>query len=111
MDGVSWHEFRESLEQDRIADLWPLIAQHRAGQGLAHGADLNAARSHYRWLVTTCRMREAGALMSILTGALWSPQRLLQQEIVTPEDEGAHCPICGEHGADEGHLFWECPGI
>ena len=56
-------------------------------------------------------MREAGALMSILTGALWPPQRLVEQDIIGSEDEGAFCPICGEHGADEGHIFWECPGI
>ena len=39
MDGVSWREFRESLEQDRIADLWPILCKHRAGHGLAQGAD------------------------------------------------------------------------
>ena len=27
------------------------------------------------------------------------------------DDEEAFCPIYGEHGADEGRIFWECPGI
>ena len=48
MDGVSWHEFRDSLEQDHIAELWPILCNHRAGQGLAKGADFIAARHHYK---------------------------------------------------------------
>ena len=70
MDGVSWHEFRETLEQERIAQLWPAIAGHRGEAGLTRGADLTAGRKHYRWLVKKGRMREAGALMSIMSGAL-----------------------------------------
>ena len=41
-DGVSWHEFRETLEQERIAQLWPAIASHGGGAGLAQGADFTA---------------------------------------------------------------------
>ena len=111
MDGVSWHKFRESLEQDRIADLWPILCKHRAGQGLAHGADFTAGKKHYKLLVKKGRMREAGALMSILSGALWPPKRLVEQGTIGESDEGAYCPICGEHMADEGHIFWECHGI
>ena len=36
-DGVSWHEFKESLEQDRIEDLWPIIANHRGDQAWPMG--------------------------------------------------------------------------
>ena len=74
MDGVSWHEFRETLEKERIAQLWAPMGRHRGGSGLTQGADLTAGRKHYRWLVKKGRMREAGALMSILPGALWPPQ-------------------------------------
>ena len=70
VDGVSWHEFKESLEQDRIEDLWPILANHRGGSGMASGADMTAGKGHYRWLVKKGRMREAGALVSVLTGAL-----------------------------------------
>ena len=70
MDGVSWHEFRETLEQERIAQLWPAMSRHRGGAGLDKGADLTAGRKHSRWLVKKGRMREAGALMSIMSGAL-----------------------------------------
>ena len=104
-------DFRETLEQDRIADLWPLLCKHRAGQGLAQGADFTVGRSHYKWLVKKGRMREAGALMSILSEALWPPQRLVEEGVVDNDDVGAFCPICGEYGADEGHIFWECHGI
>ena len=47
MDGVSWHEFREGLEQDRIANLLPILCKHRAGHGLAQGADYTVGKSHY----------------------------------------------------------------
>ena len=111
MDGVSWHEFRETLEQEGLAQLWPAMARQRGGAGLEKGADLTAGRKHYRWLVKKGRMREAGALMSIMSGALWPPKRLIENKIIDEDGTAAYCPICGEHGVDEGHLFWECPGI
>ena len=55
-------------------------------------------------------MREAGALMSILSGALWPPSRLVECNIVPEDDPAAYCPICGEHMADEGHLVWNALG-
>ena len=111
MDGVSWHELRETLEQEIIAQLWPAITKHRGGAGLAQGADFTAGCKHYRWLVKKVKMREAGALMSIMSGAMWPPSRLLENKIIPEDDPGAYCSICGEHGVDEGHIFWECPGI
>ena len=47
--------------------------------------------------------------MTICTGACWSPARLLEEGIINPEE--AVCPLCGHQGADEGHLFWECPKV
>ena len=89
MDGLSWHEFRETLEQERIAQLWPAMARHRGGAGLDKGADLTAGRKHYRWLLKKGRMREAGALMSIMSGALWPPKRLIEKNIVETDDTAA----------------------
>ena len=87
------------------------MSRHRGGAGLDKGADLTAGRKHYRWLVKEARMKEAGALMSNMSGALWPPKRLIENKIVNADDTAAYCPRCGEHGVDEGHLFWECPGI
>ena len=64
-------EWKVDLHAPR--DRWPESSQHRGGAGLAQGADYIAGKIHYRWLVKKGRMREAGALMSILTGAQWSP--------------------------------------
>ena len=49
--------------------------------------------------------------MSIMSGALWPPRRFIENNIVAEDDTAAYCPVCGEHGADEGPLFLECPGI
>ena len=106
-DVVSWHECKQSMGQDRMAGLGPTLGQHRGGQGLAQGADCQAGTKHYRWLVNKGRMREAGALISTLTGALGSPQKLVESGIVQPDAPEASCPLCCKHGADEGHLLWE----
>ena len=81
------------------------------GEGLAQGADFTAGKIHYRWLVKQGRMREAGALMFKLTGALWSPQQPVEQEMVASDATEAKCPLCGEQEAYRGHLFWDCPGV
>ena len=47
--------------------------------------------------------------MTICTGACWSPARLLEEGMITPDE--ATCPLCGHQGADEGHLFWKCPKV
>ena len=47
MDGVSWHEFKTTLEEERISQLWTPMSQHRGGSGLAQGADLTAGTKHY----------------------------------------------------------------
>ena len=106
--GLCWHEFRGSMEQDRIEELWPALGRHRGGLGLARRADFQAGSKHYRWLVKTDRMREAEALMSTLTGTLWLPQRLVETGIAQPDAPEARCPFCGHEGVDEGHLFSEC---
>ena len=61
------------------------------------------------YLVCAGKHAEAGALMTICTGACWSPARLLEEGIITAEE--AKCPLCGHPEADEGRLFWECPRV
>ena len=73
------------------------------------GVDLSVVQRHYKGMVKACKHREAGALMTICTGACWSPARLVEEGIIK-EDE-AKCPLCGEKGADEGYLFWECQKV
>ena len=111
IDGVSWHEFEQSMEQDRVAELWPTLNITERGLGLAQGADFQARTKHNRCLVEKGRMREAGALTSTITGALWSPPRLIESGIVQPDSPEASCPLCGKHGADGGHLSWECTKV
>ena len=67
------------------------------------------AQRHYKQLVWAGKHGEAGALMTICTGACWSPARLHEEGIITAEE--AVCPLCGQEMADEGHLFWECPKV
>ena len=77
---------------------------------MEHGVDMTVSNKHYNRLVKEGKTAEASALMSIQTGALWSPQRL--QEALIPTEDGAHkCPLCGKVDTDEGHLFWECTKV
>ena len=39
---------------------------------MEHGVDLSVAQRHYKGLVKAGKHREAGALMTICTGACWS---------------------------------------
>ena len=74
------------------------------------GVDMSVSTKHYNRLVKEGKTAEASALMSIQSGALWSPQRL--EEAGIEAENGVHkCPLCGKEGTDEGHLFWECPKV
>eukprot|EP00973_Karenia_brevis_P056609 7876062-Karenia_brevis.AAC.1 len=50
-------------------------------------------------------MSQAGALMAVLTGALWPGDRL-QEEIPMHK-----CPHCQMAGYDEVHMFYTCPSL
>ena len=67
------------------------------------------AQRHYKSLVCAGKHAEAGALMTICTGACWSPARLLDEGIISAEE--ANCLLCGHPEADEGRLFCECPKV
>eukprot|EP00973_Karenia_brevis_P007808 1058464-Karenia_brevis.AAC.1 len=50
-------------------------------------------------------MSQAGALMAVLTGALWPGDRL-------DEGDSTHkCPHCQRAGFDETHMFYTCPAL
>eukprot|EP00973_Karenia_brevis_P064682 8985244-Karenia_brevis.AAC.1 len=50
-------------------------------------------------------MSQAGAMLAILTGALWPGDKLGQQDAIYK------CPYCQEAGYDEIHLFYTCPKL
>ena len=70
---------------------------------MSAGVDLSVAQRHYKGLVCAGKHQEAGALITICTGACWSPANLLEEGMITPEE--AQCTLCGQIDADEGHLF------
>ena len=47
--------------------------------------------------------------MTICTGVCWSPARLVEEGVIPLAE--AKCPLCGQQGVDEGHLFCECPKV
>ena len=108
-DAVTWVDFQEELEKTRIKAIWDKASEHRGGANLKEGADISVAQRHYKTLIYAGKHAEAGALMTICAGACWSPARLHEEGIITVEE--AVWPLCGQQGADEGHLFWECPKI
>ena len=98
-----------TIGKTRIKEIWKQASNHRCEANLAEGADVSVAQRHYKQLIHAGKHGEAGTLMTICTGACWSPARLLEEGII-PQEE-AVCPLCGEQGADEGHLYWECPKV
>eukprot|EP00973_Karenia_brevis_P089111 12357934-Karenia_brevis.AAC.1 len=62
---------RQMLEEARIQILWTQAAMHRHGAGMEQGLFLTIATEHYNWYIKQGRMSQAGALMAVLTGALW----------------------------------------
>ena len=106
-DAVTWVDFQEELEKTRISNIWQKASEHRGGKNLELGADISVAQRHYKNLVCAGKHGEAGALMTICTGACWSPARLHEEGIITAEE--AVCPLCGHQMADEGHLFLGMP--
>ena len=106
-DAVTWVDFQEQLETTRIRELWKKASKHIGGANMEEGADVSVAQRHYEKLIHAGKHGEAGALMTICTGACWSPARLLEEDIIPTEE--AICPLCGKHGVDEGHVFWGMP--
>ena len=106
-DAVTWTDFQEEIGKVRMKALWEKGSDHRGGANMTKGVDLSVAQRHYKGLVCAGKHKEAGALMTICTGACWSPARLLEEGIIKPEE--AVCPLCGQQDADEGHLFLGMP--
>ena len=74
-DAVTWVDFQEEIERTRIKAIWQKASAHRGGENLKEGADISVAQRHYKNLVCAGKHGEAGALMTICTGACWSPAR------------------------------------
>ena len=81
-DAVTWVDFQEQFETTRLKSLWQKASQHRGGANLEEGADLTVAQRHYKRLIHAGKHGEAGALMTICTGACWSPARLIEEDII-----------------------------
>eukprot|EP00973_Karenia_brevis_P025268 3485323-Karenia_brevis.AAC.1 len=62
---------------------------------MEHGLDLTVTQSHYNWYIKQCKMSQAGALMAVLTGAMWPGHRL------GAEDPSNKCPHCQRAKYDE----------
>eukprot|EP00973_Karenia_brevis_P070797 9840928-Karenia_brevis.AAC.1 len=76
------------LEEARISLLWAEAAKHRHGSGMEHGLDLTVTNKHYDWYIKQGKMSQAGGFLAVLTGAVWSGDRLW------PEDPMYKCPHC-----------------
>eukprot|EP00973_Karenia_brevis_P015399 2106131-Karenia_brevis.AAC.1 len=59
------------LEEARANLLWKKAAEHRHGRGMENGLDLTLTTKHYNWYIKQGKMPQAGAIMTVLTGALW----------------------------------------
>ena len=77
-DAVTRIDFQEEIEAVRIKEIWRKASEHRGGSNMTKGVDLSVAQRHYKGLVCAGKDKEAGALMTICTGACWSPARLLE---------------------------------
>eukprot|EP00973_Karenia_brevis_P041119 5689420-Karenia_brevis.AAC.1 len=69
------------LVEAREQLLWKKAAEHRHGGGMENGLDLTLTTKHYNLYINQGKMSQAGAIMAVLTGALWPGARL------EPEDE------------------------
>ena len=75
-DAITSTDFQEEIESVRMKELWRKASEHKGGANMTQGVDLSVAQRHYKGLVCAGKHREAGALMTICTGACWSPARL-----------------------------------
>ena len=98
--GLLLHEMRMYLDQA----IWVGAANHRCGQGLQVGADLSVLRKHRARLIAKGLNREAGMLVTVATGGVWTRERL--HEVGKAADD--ICPVCGEGKEDELHMYWQC---
>ena len=108
VDQSGWVDIQRAMDRRRASLLWKQAALHRHRSGLEDGADLTVARKHYCVLIKRGAMARAGALMAILTGALW-PEARIQEEIKGKDDHDTKFDRCGHHCKDEEHMFWICP--
>ena len=98
---ISWHDYEEQVNEEREKQLWKKASAHRGVQGMEQGIDLTVSTRHYNRLVKEGKTDKAAALMSIETGALWSPARM--EEAGIPHETGASehkCPLCGAANVD-----------
>eukprot|EP00973_Karenia_brevis_P037828 5218005-Karenia_brevis.AAC.1 len=68
------------LEEARIQLLWRKATEHRHGKGMEDGRDLTLTTKHYNWYIKHGKMPQAGAIMTVFTGALWPGDRLDPQD-------------------------------
>ena len=71
-DAVTWVDLKEEIRRARIKKIWPQASKHTGGDNMEKGADFPVVHRHYKGLVKAGKHREAGALMTICTGACWS---------------------------------------
>eukprot|EP00973_Karenia_brevis_P051622 7168930-Karenia_brevis.AAC.1 len=83
------------LEESRMKILWTQAAMHRHGSGMEHGLDLTVTTKHYNWCIKQGEMSQTGALMAVLTGALWPGEKLEEGDPIYK------CPHCQRAGYDE----------
>eukprot|EP00973_Karenia_brevis_P082824 11483306-Karenia_brevis.AAC.1 len=62
---------------------------------MEQGLDLTVTTKHCNWYIKQGKMSQAGALMAVLTGALWPGDRLQE------EDPMHRCPHCQKAEYDE----------
>ena len=70
-DAVTWVDFQEEREKTRRKAIWEKASEHRGGENMSEGVDVSVAQRNYKGLVCAGKHQEAGALMTICTGACW----------------------------------------
>eukprot|EP00973_Karenia_brevis_P058440 8138979-Karenia_brevis.AAC.1 len=71
-------------------------------RGLEHGVDRLATQSYLQ--SSRCPPYDKGLLRSILSGAVWTQERLSRANL----QESPLCPCCGEGIEDQSHMWWDC---
>eukprot|EP00973_Karenia_brevis_P048804 6769305-Karenia_brevis.AAC.1 len=64
------------IEGAGIKLVWAEASNYRHGTSMENGLDLSVTQTHYNWYIKQGKMSQAGALMAVLTGALWPVDRL-----------------------------------
>ena len=100
-------DLMDTVHNQVIDRLWQEASLHRNSQGMYEdgvGPDITGFRKHYHYLIKQGRHSDAGILMAIGTGALWTNARTSESY---PEQDPA-CPHCNHPTQSEVHMFWGC---